>query len=345
MSGSSADLRAMVGAVTIRSPTSFTVGDDTLELPTADAAVEDPSRGRALTDCLASALYRRLYCRPQRGHALAPPGHRAVHSFVERLSEANSGRGTWEPGWVIRGVESDGALVVHKQTDDLTLWARPSQFRPRSGAAAPGEVGRLWLGKELREMLPGYYMAMGDADQEDYDPETHPSTVRFYFHLASTGAELWVRELTGRLNAAAVPFHAKLHSDPAMYVRADAAVLYVSRNDLTRTMAILPAVHAALSRHLRSSTPIFTKRLARGLAVAEDPGDGRSFGQHRCGLVAEALVRHFETGGNTARGAATAVVARFAEAGLDARRPWLNAGSPDTYAWPASPTRRAASPV
>ncbi len=345
MSGSAADLRQMVGAVTIRSPTSFSVGEDTLELPAGEAGGGDPARGRLLTDRLASALYRGLYCRPQRGHALAPAGHRAARSFMERLSEANSGRGTWEPGWVIRAVEADGALVVHKQTDDLTLWARPSQFRPRSGAAAPGEVGRLWLGKELREMLPGYYMALGDADQEDHDPQTPPSTVRFYFHLAASGAELWVRELTGRLNAASVPFHAKLHSDPAMYVRADAAVLYVSRNDLARTMAILPEVHVAVTRHLRSSTPIFTKRLARGLAVAEDPGDGRSFGQHRCGLVAEALVRHFETGGTTARGAATAVVARFAEAGLDAKRPWLNAGSPDAYEWPAPPKRQAASRV
>src|SRR5262249_40943515 len=161
--------------------------------------------------------------------------------------------------------ESDGALVVHKQTDDLTLWARPDQFRPRSGAAAPGTVGRLWLGKELREMLPGYYMALGDADQEDHDPDTPPSRGRFYFHLAATGAELWVRELTGRLNEASVPFHAKLQSDPAMYLRADAAVLYVARNDLARTMAILPALHASVARDLRSSTPIFTKRLTRGL--------------------------------------------------------------------------------
>jgi HopA1 effector protein family len=340
MPGSAADLREMVGAVTIRSPTTFTVGEDTLELPAGDGSGSESGRGRLLTDHLANALYRRLYCRPQRGHAVEPASHRGARSFVERLSEANSGRGTWEPGWVVRAVEADGSLVVHKQTDDLTLWARPDQFRPRSGAAAPGAVGRLWLGKELREMLPGYYMALGDADQEDHDPDSPPSTVRFYFHLAATGAELWVRELTGRLNDSSVPFHAKLHSHPAMYLRADAAVLYIARSDLARTMTIMPAFHAAVARHLRFSTPIFTKRLARGLAVAEDPGDGRSFGQHRCGLVAEALVRHFENGGTTVRGAAKTVVGRFAEAGLDARRPWLNAGSPDAYAWPPPPKRR-----
>jgi hypothetical protein len=342
MPSPASELREMVGAVTIRSETSFSVGEDTLQLPAADGNGGEPGRASLLTDRLANALYRRLYCRPQRVHAAAPASHRAARSFVERLSEANCGRGTWEPGWVVRAVEPDGVLVVHKQTDDLTLWARPEQFRPRLEAAGPGAVGRLWLGKELREMLPGYYMALGDADQEDHDPESPPSTVRFYFHLVAAGAELWVRELTGRLNEASVPFHAKLHSDPAMYLRADAAVLYVARSDLARTMAILPALHASVARHLRSSTPIFTKRLARGLGVAEDPGDGRSFGQHRCGLVAEALVRHFEAGGTTGRGASSAVVARFAEAGLDSRRPWLNAGSPDAYAWPAAPKRRPA---
>jgi hypothetical protein len=127
-----------------------------------------------------------------------------------------------------------------------------------------------------------------------------------------------------------------------MYLRADAAVLYVAKKDLPRVMAIVPVVHAAMVRHLRASTPFFTKRLARGLGVAEDPGDGRSFGQHRCELVADALVRHFESGGPWDRAAADAVVARFSEAGLDASRPWLGAGSADCYEWPSTKRRRAA---
>jgi hypothetical protein len=343
MPSSAAELRQVIGAVTIRSATSFSVGGDTLDLPPGVPGDGfDGGSATLLTARLAEVLYRRLYCRPDRGRAVAPSGHRAVRSFVERLSEANSGRGTWEPGWVVSAVERDGTLVVHKRTDDLTLWARPEQFHVGSGEVGPGAMGRLRLGKELREMLSGYYMVLGDADQDDHDPASPPAVVRFYWHLAADGAELWVRELTGRFNHAAVPFHAKLQSDPTMFLRADSAVLYVAKNDLARVMEILPELHAGVARHLRVSTPIFTKRLARGLAVAEDPGDGRSFGQHRCGLVAEALVRHFEAGRTSARAAVHAVVARFTEVGLDPDRPWLNAGSPDCYAWPSPTKRRAA---
>src|SRR4030095_2819915 len=135
MPSPASELREMVGAVTIRSETSFSVGEDTLQLPAADGNGGEPGRASLLTDRLGQPLYRRLYCRPQRGHAAAPASHRAARSFVERLSEANCGRGTWEPGWVVRAVEPDGVLVVHKQTDDLTLWARPEQFRPRLEAA------------------------------------------------------------------------------------------------------------------------------------------------------------------------------------------------------------------
>jgi hypothetical protein len=184
-------------------------------------------------------------------------------------------------------------------------------------------------------MLPGYYVVLGDADEEDHDLDSPLPMVRFYWHLAVDGAELWVRELTARFNKDAVPFHAKLHSDPAMFVRADAAVLYVSRSEVARTMTIVPQLHTTVARHLRSSTPMFTKRLARGLGVAEDPGDGKSFGQHRCRLVAEGLVRYFEAGGTSTRGATRAVLCRFAEERFDVKRPWLNPGSQDLYAWPS----------
>jgi hypothetical protein len=184
-------------------------------------------------------------------------------------------------------------------------------------------------------MLPGYYTVLGNADQPNRDDETPLAIVRFYWHLVAAVAPPWVGELTRRLNAAGVPFHAKLLSDPSAYLRADAAVLYVARDDVARTLAQLPPIHAAVAAHLRASTPMFTRRLARGLSVADDPGDGRSFGQHRCQLVAEGLVRAFDTGRADSSEIITAVTGRFAQDGLNISRPWLGAGSPDIFSWPA----------
>jgi hypothetical protein len=136
-----------------------------------------------------------------------------------------------------------------------------------------------------------------------------------------------------RFNAARVPFQAKVLNDPAAYVRADAAVLYIERNDLAPAMALLPALHRVTRAGLRDTTPMLTKRLAPGLAVADDPGDGRSFGQHRCQLIAEGLVRSADRA--TARSAARlkAVADRFAADGLSGEAPWLKPGSSDLYEW------------
>ncbi len=259
---------------------------------------------------------------------------RAARAFVGRLSQANCGTGTWEPGWVVRAMEDDGTLAVSKRGDDITLWAQPEQFRPVDGTVTVGSAGRLRLAKELREMLPGYYTMLGDADQPADGNGSQGDTLRFYWHLTPEIAPGWIDELTHRFNTVGVAFHAKVLSDPGAYVRADAGVLYVALADAAAAMALLPDLHRAVSASLRPTTPMFTKRLARGVAIAEDPGDGRSFGQHRCQLVAEGLVRAFQDGRTAAEDVTAAVAARFADDGLLISRPWLNPGSRQRYRWP-----------
>ena len=90
----------------------------------------------------------------------------------------------------MKAVEEDGTLAVHKLRDDLTLWASPEQYRASEGAAVVGSVGRLRLDKELREMLPGYYMVLGDADQGRDDIGSSAPIVRFYWHLTAAAAPI-----------------------------------------------------------------------------------------------------------------------------------------------------------
>lgn len=328
MSRATADLREILEAVELRADGRFSVAGDTFEVPVGAGVT-------AMTSLLASTLYRCLYCRPSYGRALPGGDARAARVFVNRLSRANCGTGTWEPGWVVTAVEDDETLAVRKRGDDMTLWARPGQFRPAERTVAVGSVGRLRLAKELREMLPGYYTVLGDADQRAGANGAPSGTLRFYWHLTAEIAPGWVSELTRRFNTAGVAFHAKVLSDPAAYVRADAGVLYVALADTTAAMALLPGLHRAVAASLRPATPMFTKRLARGIAIAEDPGDRRSFGQHRCQLVAEGLVRAFQDGQTAAQDVTAAVAARFADDGFLITRPWLNPGSRHRYEWPA----------
>jgi HopA1 effector protein family len=67
------------------------------------------------------------------------------------------------------------------------------------------------------------------------------------------------------------------------------------------------------------------------LGLAEDPGDGQSFGMHRAALLARAAVRAHELGCTSAPERAAVVSETFDEQGLDVDRPYLNAGSTDHY--------------
>ncbi|HUJ63622.1 MAG TPA: T3SS effector HopA1 family protein [Kofleriaceae bacterium] len=261
---------------------------------------------------LAELLYQRFYCRPERGAAPNPPGSRAERVLIDELSQANCGQGTWQPGWQVERVEPDGSLAIHRSGDDLTLWTRPELFDT--------STGRLRVLKELRAALPGYYLALGDVALD-----ASAGLVRCYWHLTAAGAVPWMHEITTRFNAAGLAFHAKARSDPAGYTRADSGVLYLSRPRLGGAIELVREVHARIAGLLRASTPMFTRRVARGLALADDPGEGESFGQHRCALVADALLAAASRRGSCGR----AIVARFARAELDVARPWLGPGARD----------------
>jgi hypothetical protein len=330
MHRSASELREIVSAVQIRSPRSFSVVGEIIEIAPKE------HDGDAVESRLATALYQRMYCRPESGRVGQSADTRAMRVFVDDLSRANQGRGAWESGWIVKVVEQDGTLVVHRRQDDLTLWASPEQYRSVHGNIAVGSIGRLRIGKELREMFPGYYVILGDADQGD-DTGSSVAVARFYWHLTASAAPALINELTRRFNAAGIAFHAKVLSDPAAYLRADAGVLYVARKDLATAMDLLPVLHRSVSSLLRHTTPMFTKRLARGLAAADDPGDGGSFGQHRCQLIAEGLMRAFTEGRKASSDVAAAVATRFEEEGLSINRPWLNPGSRSIYAWPRRP--------
>ena len=91
------------------------------------------------------------------------------------------------------------------------------------------------------------------------------------------------------------------------------------------------AVYPRLRNALMPGTPAFTKRLAPGLGLAEDFGDGGSFGLHRCGLLAEGVVAAREGGRGADDERLAVVVEHLRAAGVDPDAPYLRPGSTDDY--------------
>jgi hypothetical protein len=118
--------------------------------------------------------------------------------------------------------------------------------------------------------------------------------VRFYFNLkpTKTAAVCLVREIQNGFNLHEIPFTLKFIADPEKYNRADSAVLYTDHRYLTMTAILLQSIYQELCRNqvLRPEIPLFTRELAPGLGVADEPDSGTSFGLDRSFQLADALL-------------------------------------------------------
>ena len=96
-------------------------------------------------------------------------------------------------------------------------------------------------------------------------------------------------------------------------------------------MTLLRPLLRALGPHLADGAPAFSKPLARGLALAEQPAGGQRFGEQRCRLLAEAIVAAGAAGARTAQARLAVVREHFAAAGVGLDTPYLQTGSADAY--------------
>jgi hypothetical protein len=240
----------------------------------------------ALTrDELANELYWTLHCRVPTDDASAreaPGTWGEVSAFAERLARANSGTGPWQSGWLVHRASARGYIEVRAYGVNFT--ARTDDVRV-AGKVRPGAAATVRAPNEFRHFAPGYYTALGDRD---HDAVSTP-TVRVYWNVPPAGAAALVGELTRRLNAAGIPFRFKTPSDPARFLRCDTGVLYLPTERFAAARPHIARVHRVVREYLRAPLSALVLKLGRGLAMAHDPGDGSSFGAHRCALLADAL--------------------------------------------------------
>ncbi len=318
-------LRDLLDALVIDSMTSYVWLGQRFRIDPAGAGGAGEGRD-ALIAALEGRLYADFYCT---GGVAPPDGvfdsapQPSGTSTVNSLSAANRGQGRREAGWLAQGTD-DGSIVVEGL--GLRLWAEPSQVLPNGALTGPGEAVVVVLPNEAVGDPHGFYTAYGDAGSGQ--EAEGPGTDRFYWNVRPGGRVALVNLLTSRLNDDGLPFRLKVAREHAPR-RCDAAVLYVPRSQRPACVAAVGAVFGATATSLRARTPVFAKRLAPGLAFAEDPPEDESFGTHRCGLLAEALVAGHESGARSTTDRVRAIAMRFAAAGLSLDRPFANPRSTD----------------
>jgi lantibiotic modifying enzyme len=137
--------------------------------------------------------------------------------------------------------------------------------------------------------------------------------------------------VTSALNANHVPFRFKVLTNEADYTRCDSAVLYIPRVHYKPARPLLERICWEIGPHLRPRTPVFTKVLAPGLGLAEQPPSANSFGMERCRVLAEGIIRAYELRRTSHNERLQVVLQNFGRAGVSSVAPYLNPGSADSY--------------
>jgi len=253
--------------------------------------------------------------------------------FYERLHESNRGEGSFDSGWCVVKQEEDGSLAVTK--DNLTVHIKRELYLPpEQQSAAVGDSVAIRLPRN--RVQSGFYMAVSNVNPQNRSNSNDDSqTVRIYFNLSPEGAVAVMGAITRQLNEIAIPFKFKALYNPSDYGRYDSAVLYFDKSDYEAVRQVLQVVYTENQSHFQPEVPLFTKFLAPGLALAEEPNHRfstqESFGTHRCQIVANGLLEAWENGDDSPERRLASIKQNFSLLGIDLKHTYLNANSEDIY--------------
>jgi hypothetical protein len=323
------DLRRLLRAIVIRSPMEYELDGKTYRVApfgagqspmwTAWSAGQPP-----LVIDLQTHIYDQAYCRPL-GTRIDPPMQTV--SIIEMLSAANAGVDRWEAGWSLVQLLQNGHAMARK--GDCESMFAPGEFATANGAPpSAGTPLNVLFARESRTQQPGFYIAQGGTPA----PSGSDSRMtRIYWHIAEDGAAALTRAVTSLLNRYQVPFRFKTLSYSGVYTRSDAAVLYFAARYFQIVSRLLPSIRAEVRNHLRPATPLLTLKMYDGIGLAEDPGNGESFGMNRSRLVAQAIWDGYARGMQSEEARMAEVAIQFQRTGLSLDRPHLRAASADIY--------------
>ncbi|NJR15981.1 MAG: hypothetical protein HC785_09840 [Calothrix sp. CSU_2_0] len=256
-------------------------------------------------------------------------------AFYDQLHDRNFGNGYFQPGWLILKEESDGSLAVRRNGLRLHI-CREKHLQVSEREASIGDIVAVKMPKNM--VQNGFYLAVGNAGlyrSIENALEDRAITVRIYFNLTPSGAVAVMGGLTNYLNEVNIPFQLKFLYNPKDYKRHDSGVLYIDKQNYQLVNKFLNLIYLEQQADFKSEIPLFTKQLAPGLGLAEEPDqkfrDRESFGMNRCQIIANALLEAWHRGENTPAARIQAIFDHFSDVGISLERVYLNANSEDIY--------------
>ena len=236
-------------------------------------ADRSPTTGAA---ALAEALYADWYLGLLDGIPEDPPLALGPIDLdlADLLQEAHVDARRWEHGWTVNGVSSQGRVAVARNGRrrvlarvDVLPVARVC-LPPR-----PGDAVRVVARRDALDRATSFWFTYGgDWDESDLPP----SLVRVYWNVRRRSSPALVGALTESLAGAGTSYSLKVAVGDRDVERPDRAVLYLAREAFAGATPAIRLAHRTLAGDLLPRVPRLTRRLAPGLALADDPGTGES---------------------------------------------------------------------
>lgn len=151
-------------------------------------------------------------------------------------------------------------------------------------------------------LTPGFVMYVHDPG--GYDQMLQGVRVYIGLKEPSVAQSVWSR-IVENLDAEGISYRCKILARRSSYPRTDSVVCYLADRDDEAISLIKKIVESLSPEDLVATSPMCTP-LAPGLTMARNVIDPRirqevSFGQHRCALLAEAIMRCLDDGDDLAQ--------------------------------------------
>ena len=257
--------------------------------------------------------------------------------FYNRLHEHNHGTGYLDEQWRVLRQEPDGSLAVTK--NGLTLHIEENYLEPAALSSRVDDLIAIRLPKN--RLNNGFYLAVSNSGkQQQNDIQNTWSDLEntsIFFNVNYQGAIALMDSLTEKLNTAEIPFTFQVPHHPLGCDRHDSGILNFQRQYYPVIQGLLKDIYAEHQEYFQPETPLFTKYLAPGLSLAEQPLEKplnkQSFGVNRCQIISNALFEAWEKGIDSPQERVNMICQHFAWKSVDLEHPYLNSNSEDIYNW------------
>lgn len=234
---------------------------------------------------LGSSLYT-LYCGvPKEEKNFNIPSKKERNEFMDILSQSNYSTINPDRNWKIYSIDANGNAFAEKNGVLRSVTANSYVVNPAQPNLTMHQKIDFLRYCENRVAQPVFYYVYGDTFLA---PDSN--LIRIYWSIKPEGAALLVEQVTKILNGYKVPFNFKCLNHPNLYTRNDSAVLYFDKSNLSIVKRLLRPIIEVVKPYLTDKHPLFTDVIDTGVSIAEDPGDGQSFGMSRVTIIADALV-------------------------------------------------------